>query len=59
MFEAEGGGGREGGEEVRELAERAADVVVFCVVGGVLDRVAAEDGGCAVVVVGFVWGGGC
>ena len=39
-----------------DLAEGAADAVVFCVVGGVCDCVASADGGGAVVVVGFVGG---
>lgn len=39
---------------MRELSEGAADTVVGAVVGGFLDAVSAEDGGFAVVVVGFV-----
>lgn len=39
-----------------ELAEGTADAVVFLVVGGVLDGVAAEDGRVAVVVVAGVGG---
>ena len=46
--------GREVGEGVCELAEGAADAVVFWVVGWVGDCVAAADGGGAVVGVGFV-----
>lgn len=56
MLEAHGVLGIELGELVGELTERAADAVVFGVVGGGLDAVAAEDGGFAVVVVGFVGG---
>ena len=48
--------GIELGELVGELAERAAEPVVFGVVGGGLDAVAAQDGGFAVGVVGFVGG---
>lgn len=56
MLEAYGVGRIEGGEGVCELAETAADAVVFCVVGGVLDGVASADGGGVVVGVGFVGG---
>ena len=48
--------GIELGELVGELAEGTAEPVVFGVVGGGLDAVAAQDGGFAVVVVGFVGG---
>lgn len=41
---------------MRELAKGAADAVVFLVVGGVLDGIAAEDGGVAVVIVRGVGG---
>lgn len=44
----------EGCEGVRELAQGAADAVVFGVVGGGGDGVAAADGGGVVVGVGFV-----
>ena len=37
-----------------ELAERAAEEIVFFVVEGVLEVVAAADGGFAVVGIGFV-----
>lgn len=56
MLEAHGVLRVELGELVGELAEGAAEPVVFGVVGGGLDAVAAQDGGFAVVVVGFVGG---
>jgi hypothetical protein len=46
----------ERGEGVRKLFERAAEPVVLGVVGGVLERVAPDDLGVAVPVVGFVGG---
>lgn len=48
--------GRESGELVGQLTKGTADAVVFLVVGGVLDGVAAEDGCVAVVVVRGVGG---
>lgn len=39
-----------------QLAQGAADAVVFLVVGGVLDGIAAEDSRVAVVVVACVGG---
>lgn len=48
--------GRESSELMCELAQGTADAVVFLVVGGVLDGVAAEDGRVAVVVVAGVGG---
>ena len=45
MLSADGVVGGEVGECVCELAEGAADAVVFCVVVWVLDCVAAADGG--------------
>lgn len=44
MVRAEGGAGREGGEEVREAAEGAGECVVGEVVGGGGDVVAAWMG---------------
>ena len=54
MSEPDGVGGGEEGECVRELAQRAADAVVFFVVAGVGDCVAPAYGRGAVVGVGFV-----
>ena len=56
LFDAEGGGGGQLGEEVGELAELAAEGVIFGVVERVCEVVAAADGVFAVrgVAVGFV-----
>lgn len=48
MFGADWVGGREEGEEVRELAQGAGEPVVGGVVRGAGDGVAAQDGGSAV-----------
>jgi len=53
---ADGVGGFEGGEFVRELPEGTAEPVVGGVVGGVLDGVATDYGRVAVGVVGGVGG---
>jgi len=53
---ANGIGGLQRGELVRELAEGAAEPVVGGVVGRVLDGVAPDYGGVAVGVVGGVGG---
>lgn len=54
MAAADGVGGVEGREFVSEGFQGAAEAVVGCVVGRLLDVVAAADCGLAVVVVGFV-----
>ena len=54
MFVADGVGGVESGEAVRQLPQGAAQSVVGYVVGGAGDGVAPEDGGIAVRGVGFV-----
>ena len=54
MADADGVVGLEVGKGVGELAEGAADAVVFGVVGGGCDGVAAADCGGEVVLVGFV-----
>lgn len=56
MFQAHGVGGFEVRQRMGEGFEGAAKPVVFGVVGGVLDGVAAADGGGAVGGVGFVGG---
>ena len=55
MFYTEGVRRFEGCKGVRKLAQGAADTVVFGVVVGVLDCVAATYGGGVVVVIGFIW----
>lgn len=56
MFQAHGVGGFEVRQRMGEGFQGAAEPVVFGVVGGVLDGVAAADGGGAVGGVGFVSG---
>lgn len=54
MLQAHGVRGLEVGQGVCEGFERATEAVVFGVVGGRLDAVAAADGGGAVGRVGLV-----
>ena len=54
VLAAEVVGGLKGGDLVGQLAQRAGEAVVLCVVVALLDAVAAHNGMLAVIVVGLV-----